>query len=364
MHLISIYGGIPIQIMAVLKEFEDKIEKHTIIYDRKYEDDKEFKYFKSGITITPLFRKAKLNLLIYDEDMMDTYKDVVAKLKEYSAPSNLLINLSDPNSALGVYLTNELKSQGANFIIYDNVEADYHFIKGESITHHKVTNFLNVEEYVSSLGFYLLEGDNKKDRESRREMVDKLFVDGCKYNKFREKFLDYKDSNIPQLRKMFPEFYEILHKNGYLSSYNSYDQKFINGTVFEEYIANILDDIGFDDVISSTILTYDPYDNDMKNEIDVIAIYKNKLSLAECKMGKNFNAEYLIYKYNSIYNLLNGSNKLLIAFLESNLDKVIKSKNPDRVFKRAELLDVSMFQTKNIDKKRLMSTLKGIFDIS
>jgi len=82
------------------------------------------------------------------------------------------------------------------------------------------------------------------------------------------------------------------------------------------------------------------------------------------QMGRDIGVEHLLYKYDSIYNLLDGNYRVLIAFLERDENEVIKEKDPSRVLKRAELLDISLFFTKDNAKELIKDEFRKIFGLS
>ncbi len=364
-ELITIYGGNPISVAAIFKQFHDSIARHTIIYDGKYGQSRSFSDFEKGIKKLHKRYLAGVfaDFLNYDEDNITEIIGISKIIENRSQNSHILIHISDINSATGLILSSKLSNKNISFIIYDEEEAEFTLYSGDNIRVYKIDRYLDVEDFIVSQGFSLEYEISQMERKRRKEYVYNIFDSPSKFLNFRERIV--RSYNLSNLSVYNSEIYDNFSKLGAIYEDGSFDKNFIEGGVFEEYIADVLDDIGFNDVLCSADIIFQEVQsgNPIKNEIDVIGTYKNKLSIIECKFNNSNSITNLIYKYGALYERLKGKLKVLLIYYKNDFLSKYNDVQRKNFKLRAKVFDIHIYENFDVNRRDLENRLKQIYKI-
>lgn len=363
-ELITLYGGNPIPVAAIYKQFCDNIQSHTILYDVKYNQSRNFSDFNKGIR--NLHQKYSndipINFIQYDEDNLNEILGIIKLLKSKSLKNHVLIHISDINSATGLVMSSRLSDDEVSFVIYDEEEAEFTIYGGDTMRVYPISNYLDVDDFITSQGFTLEYEISRDEREKRKNFVYNIFDNTDRFLKFREKVIySYNLSSL----SYYTDIYENFSKLGAIYNDGSFDKNYIEGGIFEEYIANVLSDIGFDDVISSADIIFQEVENGnpVKNEIDVIGTFKNKLTIVECKFNNSHPLTNLIYKYGALYERLKGKLKVLLIYYKKDFLLKYNELQRKNYKLRAKIFDIHIYENFDVKRGDLETKLKKLYKI-
>ena len=361
MTLVSILGDFHSSILPISYEFKDEISKHIIVYDDDHGDVKEAERIIGG-------QKAFFNSLPHDSRVKheivtlkieeDSYASILRCLQRIKESANeysdIYLNTTDGLSSVAIVLSSQLLSVGAKVISYDRYANTYNVHTSKGMEKHRIEHNMDIETHLLMKGYTLLEVADKVVLEKRKHLICELTKDLTRYKEF---------SNILQKTS----FDNIAGYNDYkalLEKIGTKDQKFIQGTVFEEYIYHlIVDNFDFDDVWTGVKVQFEEA---VENEFDVLMIKDNHLHTIECKLVNKLDGEHFVYKTELIMDYLDDDGKAMILSIGADNVRVISKKKKLTQFTRGDKAranygDIKIHQSRVFDEKVFLDDVRKWF---
>jgi hypothetical protein len=289
MTLISIIGDFHSSILPISYEFRKELKTHIIVYDDAKCDVKNAKRIIRGQrAFLDFCDECEYEIVEYkiDEDSYESISRCVEfAFSKVDRVENLYLNSTDGLSSVAIVLSSKLLHAGANVLSYDRFSNTYNMHTCEGMSKNSIKHNMDIKTHLKLKGYKLLNFADPKEVAMRKEAINAL----CKnLVGFKEFTFRLQSTSIDQIDG-FDTYKEILKSIG------KYDKKlFIQGTVFEEYIYNLLiEHFDFDDVMTGVLIEVE---DGVKNELDILMIKDNHLHTIECKLVNALNGEHFVYK--------------------------------------------------------------------
>jgi hypothetical protein len=124
----------------------------------------------------------------------------------------------------------------------------------------------------------------------------------------------------------------------------------LEGTLFEEYVFWICEEMGFDDIVMGAKIDLDQGDepnqqNRIMNEFDILMTKDNRIHTIECKMVRHLDGLEFIYKYDGLIDIFgNGTRAIILNIANKEMKnykntKVSENFRPSAI-RRARMGDI------------------------
>lgn len=352
MTLVSVIGDFFSSVTPVFYDFSDKITTHIIISDNSKRDSYYAKKFKNGVRDFCLKKNKNItqHFVIIDEDSSSAIDKVCEYIIQNSA-GEIYVNISDGLAALNTVMTQKLLPKGVKFVSYDIFDNEYHVLDRRGIIERRQAKAMNIQEHFLLKGVEVFFHGDLNFAVKNEEFIKKIFENY--HNEYRLfKFCltvnpydkRYKSQYKKPTKYNFPNIYKCLNEMGL--SFSS-DKQLLTGGLFEYYIYLLLKNFDFDDIAVSTVV----YDNNVKNEYDVLVIKNNHLHIIECKhKAKTLDINDVVYKYAALKKMVDYDSKAVIVSLKSKIKEMIK--------KRAESFDIKLVNLSSHTARDIYDFLK------
>jgi len=191
--------------------------------------------------------------------------------------------------------------------------------------------------------------------ESRRDVVLKLGSDLTRYKSFADQLARYRD---PDLIQGYDDIVDALRSIG-----KHRDIKYIQGTLFEEYITLLMIETGwFDEVLTGVKVRFD---EDLENEFDVLMIRENHLHTIECKLVNKLDGEHFVYKTDTVMEYLDEDSRAMILSVGAPNESQHRGKTR-RLFTRGDYArardaGITIYQTERFEIKPFIKAVYEAF---
>ena len=355
MVLLSLVGDSDSSILPLFFHYAESLRFHILLYDSKKEEKNRMQRLEKG-----MYRfcghygySPRLISVAYDEDsrrsIESTFDSVLSHLKD----GELFVNTTEGLSTTAALLHHFAQTHNGTVLAYDRHENSCNFLKNGRLWSEAVSP-MTVEEHLmlKNIGYEAMLDD--KELAGRKEAVMELMKNTESFLQFKLEFTQ--DSRQLHLHADKLQALEEIGKDD--------DRFFIEGGIFEEYCYHLLNELPFDDVrIGIKTEFYSTSKETYKNEFDVLCIKDNHLHIVECKFRKNVHGESLVYKYDSLKDLLDEDGKVVIAAVGG--DNITRKKSGkkrvqfyDSTKRRAIDNDILVYQERRFDSKRFQKEVR------
>jgi len=348
MVLISVLGDFHSNIIPIFYEFHKKITKHILIYDDCKQDVKKATYLIDGFN--KFVQKYDLDIELYsevlDEDNLSDIQNLYKRVSKLAKAKDIYLNATDGLSNINITLGSLVVQNGGKSISFDRFDNEYNLLTKQNMKKCKIQNSLNLKD------MFLLKGakltySKERDFIDRKEAVFNILKDSKKYLKLKKLLNKKREFDITP----FADIVKSLNKIGKIN-----DLDYIRGLIFEEYCYFLIKDLGFSDVLLNAKVKLSLDENNfVQNEFDILVMENNKICTVECKFRKFVDGESLVYKYDSIRDMIDEDSKVvLVAVGGKNRQQNRYGKEEVQFsrgdFSRAKLHNISIYQKSEFDK--------------
>jgi hypothetical protein len=359
MVLVSVTGDFDSGVLPVFYHHCESVAVHILMHDRKEVEtarrlNRGIKRFCDRYGYTPL-----LLTLPYDEDSHASLVEAVETILKHKGNRALCFNPTEALSSTAVLLNTLLSPHGGIMLEYDRRENTINRFENALLRSESVAP-MTVEEHLLFKDVALQIAPNMPEVYAREDLVRELLADTDRFMAFREAYF-----NEGTHAKGFEHFSVALEAYGVHD-----DTNYISGTIFEEYCFHLLRELPFDDVVLGAVTTFLPDTPDaFKNEFDVLCIKENHLHIVECKFRKSLKGEELVYKYDSVMDLVDEDAKAVLAVVGGENVQFGKGKKPRKIFydgakRRASHSDILIYQERRFDPERFKAEVAAYLGLS
>ncbi|MEA3491485.1 MAG: hypothetical protein U9R27_06260 [Campylobacterota bacterium] len=355
MTLITIISRDLHELVPIIFEFIDRTTKHILIYD-----DKE-KHYALKIQRWIVSLAQEVELIEVDEDSKADMLSIQNHINGIDT-TELYLNATNADTALLVVLSGSILHNGGKIVAYDKFENSYNLIDESGFGSHTITHNMMVDDFVLSLGYQLTNEIDKAKILSKKKSLLLLFGDFNILFRIR-RYLH--QNRLQAIASAYPGQIEALIDLGMIGSdYRALRNISYFGTLFEEFTYLSLLCYDFDDIKVGAVLLFDsaeddPYDIEIFNEFDILAIKENHIYTIECKLGDNISAQDIIYKSDSLLGYFGDDSKnMIINIYPDNSHKIQKPKTLfgknaklRAITNSIEIYNAHTFGTKKFHKK-------------
>jgi len=358
MILVSILGDFHSSIVPISYEFKDKITKHILVHDDAKGDVKEATRIRKGqeafLEQHSDISYELINLPV-DEDSFTSLLGCVERIKqEANEYSDIYLNATDGLSSIVLVLSSHLMAIGAKVLAYDRYANTYNLHTTQGMQKIAIQNSMDIKTHLMMKGYKIVEYIPKAELERRKEHIMALSSNLSRYKKFADAVAKSGYDNV----KGFDDFKSHFEAIGIKK------QKFIQGTVFEEYIYHLIkDNFEFDDVCTGVKVSFD---EDVSNEFDILMIKDNHLHTIECKLVSSLDGGHFVYKTELVKDYLDDDGKAMILSIGADNIKFSKSGKKKTQFTigdhaRARYGEIAIHQSKEFNKEAFFKDVRECF---
>jgi len=360
MVLVSILGDFHSSIVPISYAFRTKITKHIIVYDDSHGDRREAErlirgqkaFLKNNSDIT-----YELIPMIIDEDSYVSLLGCVQKIKqEADSYSDIYLNATDGLSSVVLVLANALMDIGAKALAYDRYANTYNQHTKQGMEKFTVEESMDIGSHLVLKGYTILEKQDKRILARRKEHIMALTRDLDRYKRFAGEVGRVGIEGV----EGYADFKDHFHQMDIT------DRKFVQGTVFEEYIYHLIrDHFDFDDVVTGVRVRFE---EGVENEFDILMIKENHLHTIECKLVSGLNGEHFVYKTEQIKDYLDDDGRAMILSVGAENERRTKRGHVKRQFTRGDRArarygEIAIHQVKDFDEAAFLRDVKRWFGV-
>jgi hypothetical protein len=335
--------------LPIFYNYAKNIDIHILLYDSK--EIKKAKQIQQGLKrfCDSHLYKPLLLLMPYEEDSIKSIKSVSESILKHSRFKKIYINPTEALSSTAVMLHKFLVEHDIYIIEYDRKENTCNILHNDKMQSIKLAS-MNIADHLMLKNIEISFRPNIKEIDNRKRYVLELMQDTKKYMQYRKE-----RQRFGKKLTGFDNIKRLLRKTDMQN--NTF---FTDGAIFEEYCYHLLKEIDFDDIELGLKLTFLPQSSDsFENEFDILCIKDNHLHIVECKLRNSFNGEALVYKYDSVMNLLDEDAKVVLAIAGEDNIKTGKKNFTNGVYLRAKYQNILIYQEQPFNKERFTKSVSN-----
>lgn len=359
MVLISILGDFDSNILPIFFQYAQEIDTHILITDKRTEDIDHADQVQRGLKRFCLeydFDVALLQMQ-FDEDQLESINKIFERIDKLTHNKQLLFNMSDGMASTLALMQDKIFERDGSVLAYDRFDNSCNIVSKEGMKKEIIAG-MTIREHLLLKDIDYEEPDYEAIH-ARADVVKKLMQMSDSFIPFR------KESKLQEYVGEYAEIETLLRQID-----KREDQFFIDGAIFEEYIYNLVSDVGFDDVALSTKVRYYPVDDTrgFNNELDILAIKDNHLHIIECKFSTFLSkVEEFVYKYDSIINLLDSDGKTMLLIVGGDDFRYKSGKKqhliPGGAKRRSQHTGINIYHAKKLDENAFLQEVKSFFQL-
>jgi uncharacterized protein YihD (DUF1040 family) len=348
--------------LPISHEFKEKLTKHIIVYDDAKGDVEKAKRIIAGqrAFLKSLSHGSKnkyeIETIEIDEDNYASLLRCVQHIKQASGEySSIYLNATDGLSSIAIVLSSSLLDIGAKVIAYDRYANTYNLHTKMALEKHSIKNNMDIASHLMLKGYVLLNRTEISVLNKRKDVILELAQNLTEL----KSYANLRQNNSSDKIQGFETYKTLLKSIG-----QENNQTFVQGIVFEEYIYHlIVDNFDFDDVWTGVKVEFE---EDVKNEFDVLMIKDNHLHTIECKLVSGLNGEHFVYKTELIMEYLDDDGKAMILSIGADNERTTKKGKKRRQFSlgdkaRANYGDIHIHQSKAFNEKNFLDDVREWF---
>lgn len=345
MVLVSVVGDFDSGLLPVFYYHVESLKVHILLHDRK--DAAKARRLQEGMKrfCAHYAYEPKLLLLPYDEDSEASIAAAAKRISSYGG--QIVINPTEGLSTTAVLLHARLAPHGGTMVEYDRKENGFNLLEEGRIRSEMVSP-MTVPEHLMLKNVAVEIRPDMHAVMARRQLVEVLLEDSVRFMEFRNAYNKHRGRVTG-----YEDIKALLREGGVLE-----DRSFIDGGIFEERCFHLLNALPFDDVQLGVVATFHPdTPRAFKNEFDVLCIKDNHLHIVECKFRSRIDGEALIYKYDSIMDLVDEDARAVMAVVGGENVQIGKNGRTRQSFyegtqHRARHNDIMIYQERRFDPQR------------
>jgi hypothetical protein len=361
MVLVSIVGDFHSSILPITYEFREEMDKHIIVYDDSKADRQQAERIIRGQRAF-MERAAKspkehyeIETICIDEDSYGSIVGALEKIKQYADRySDIYLNTTDGLSSIAIVLSSSLLDLGARVISYDRYANTYNLHSTKGMQKHPIRHNMDIRSHLLLKGYMILSEPDSDAIAGRKASILALTEDLAEYKHFVNHLSHAPLDNFSGYNRYKEIFERIGIKN----------QKFIQGTVFEEYIYHlIVDHFDFDDVWAGAHVSFE---EGVSNEFDILMIKDNHLHTIECKFTNYFNGGHFVYKTELIMDYLDDDGRAMILSIGGENRRKMKNGKRKVQFSQGDMArarygNIAIHQSSVFDKEAFLDHVRRWF---
>jgi len=349
----TLTGDFHSSLFPVHHALRDRIAEHILIHDDAARDRGFVQRALQGMRRLVQREGSSLSLidLELDEDSPDCLSRIVAELEKRCGGdfSRLLFNATDGLASVSLPLSCRLLARGATILAYDRYDNTLTSLLPDGSTRHEKLEGMGIREHLTLLDYEILEHTTTADLAPYKSALYRLGRDLARYKEYADTLARVGD---PDAIHGYEEIKEALKETG-----RHRDLKYVQGTLFEEFIALILEETGwFDEVWTGVKIAVD---EGLENEYDILMIRDNHLHTIECKLVKRLDGEHFVYKMETVMDYLDEDGRGMILSIGAPNERRDKRGRIRRIFTRGDSArarygQIALYQEPELDIKAFL----------
>lgn len=374
MILITLLGDDLSILTPVIYEFKDQITHHVIVHDDAPDDARRAVQLRNGLkrfndTKTFIFEST---LIALDEDNKN---DIVRLYHTIHArhEGKIVLHSTEGFASFALILSNLVLADSGTVVTYDARDNELNTIEGNSISKSKLISKLSVKDYLSILNYEVLESERHLYLLKRKKYVMKLFENHDRFLMLRNA-LAQEDTHFNYDAHM--DLLDILYTLGIVDESQHLipsEKMTLEGTLFEEYVFWLCENMGFDDIALGVKIDFDQghetkQHNRIMNEFDILMTHNNRIHTVECKMVRLLDGLEYVYKYDGLIDILGyGSKAVLLNVSKQEMEtyqatKISKNFRPSAI-RRARMSDIEIYHDTHVNPIVFSNLLRNFFNL-
>ncbi|WP_456389501.1 Card1-like endonuclease domain-containing protein [Hydrogenimonas sp.] len=349
------------QTLGALYTFRHKIRELILLGGHRGEEKKRIDRYANKLR-----RYAKRERLHWQEIKSLPFKECdpasYVRLRErYASDDTPVTILAADATASTILAASKAFADIAAILTYDAYDNRLSLFENDSLRHFEADP-MDLNTYCSMLGYTIETSREKADfSEEEQDAVRYLFSREQEFSRIRMKLMHEKsitedDSGIVQALKRLK-----IIRDGRIV--DQYAKNRLAGSLFEEYIFGLCQEMGFDEVRMGCRIDFsfkEKLRQPVKNEFDILFIEKNRIGTVECKYTQSsFNARKFLYQYDTVMDYFGRTARAILLNLN-------KEENPDSrtkeymhtVLSRSRFGNVRILATSRFDESRFKNLLR------
>ncbi|WP_292662523.1 DUF1887 family CARF protein, partial [Nitratifractor sp.] len=304
--MLSLTGDFRSSLLPVHYACRDRICTHILLHDDARSDRRFARRLADGMRRLARLEGQSLDIAEeeLDEDAPQSIDHIERRLEKLCEGdfSRVLFNATDGLASLSLPLSCRLLARGATVLAYDRYDNTLTSLLPDGTTRRETLPGMGIAEHLILQDYEILEHSTMEDLKPRKAALYQLGGDLARYKEYADTLARLRD---PDAIHGFDDIKEALQGTG-----RHRDLKYVQGTLFEEFIALILDQTGwFDEVWTGVKVAVD---EELENEYDVLMIRDNHLHTIECKLVRRLDGERFVYKMETVMDYLDEDGRGMI----------------------------------------------------
>jgi len=360
--LVSLTGDFHSSVLPVYYNFRHDIERHLLVHDDARSDRNTALRMLRGMMRLKIEEGEGPEILDYelDEDDSKDRKRLVTRIGELCEGDfgRVVLNATDGLASLSIPLAVELQRRGATLIAYDRYDNRYQVVSPDgSVFQRELSHPMNIEAQLTLRDYTILDHTPARDLLGNREHLYSLGADLARYKRYAD--AHSASRNDPDAVAGFEDIKKRLKALG-----RERDLKYIQGTLFEEFIALLLEETGwFDEVWTGVKVAFD---QELENEFDVLMIKDNHLHTIECKLVGKLDGEHYVYKTDTVMEYLDDDSRAMILSIGAPNERYDRRGRLRKIFSRGDYArahreGIAIFQEPTLDIKAFLAEVHSWF---
>ena len=354
MVLVSFLGDFDSNILPLFFHYSEEIRLHVLVTDKRHSEQQHAKRIQVGLQrfCTHLDIAVKLQSMGYDEDSAENIHMLFDRISNLLQPDEkLLLNSTDALASTQAIMQSKLFALQGELLAYDRFDNTCNILSADGTMQKKVISPMTINQHLMLKDLQFDQLVNETELLPRKDVVTKLMQNSRRYNAFKNAYV----KNQP-----LDSYVDIIAS---LKGIDQYNGTYIQGALFEEYCYWLVQGLGFDDVQLGTVVFYEKENTTTyKNELDILCIKDNHLNIIECKFRNRVKGEELIFKYDSIIDLLDQDGKVMIVAIGGENNQGYKGIQFNQGTKdRAKSNNIYIFQDKVMDPQKFRYQVQSFF---
>jgi hypothetical protein len=343
--------------LRVVWQFKDEIIRHRLFFEDGldiYEEIALIKMFERVLESKEIDFYTGFDE--YTDEQQDAMGALIVKIAKYQEVyGDVYVNVSEASGTSCVLLGAALLPLGIKFVSYNDIEHEITITDMYSHTTVEAKRDLGIAELFLYRGFAINIQYNKEYLVKHAKDYKTLYKDSANYFNIQAKL--YRSNTIDKKNTLF----EALLNIGAVDEYGNLtvSKNRLHGGTFEEFIGALTTECGFDDVVCGLEIYWGGRGTELKNEFDVLALYKNRVFLIECKMKSKIDTDELTYKYDSLRKYIAPQTRASIVHLNVGLKK--DTQISKRTANRCALSGIGIYSVKDVVQEEFNEFINSAF---
>ncbi len=358
--LVSAVGDFRSSLFPVHYAYRERIGTHMLVHDDARFDRRFSHRLAGGMRRLARMEESSLQIIEteIDEDAPLSLTRIETEIEKRCNGdfSRVLYNATDGLASVTLPLSCRLQARGATILAYDRYDNTLTSLLPDGSTRSRPLPGMGITEHLILQGYEILEHAAMKDLESRRSALYKLGGDLTRYKEYADTLAHVRD---PDAIHGYEEIKEALKSTG-----RHRDLKYVQGTLFEEFIALILDQTGwFDEIWTGVKIAVD---EDLENEYDILMIRDNHLHTIECKLVRRLDGERFVYKMETVLDYLDEDGRGMILSIGAPNESRDRRGRTRRIFTRGDTArarygQIALYQASELEIKDFLREVHDWF---